>query len=347
VVLGEGSSGVRLDRFGNPQGSPLWGRDLTRQRVMLLSELSGLADDARTVGPAARADVAGELDALARRYADLLREQPYRKAHAVLGARALADVGDLEGARRLLEKLQAEWGADDDATLRLANLEALDGMLERAWNRLLPPMTRPRTPRAGYDIPHLALRVAIERRDRAGHAAVASLFTARHRAISPVVLNDTLTARARLWWDELEPTDARVQAFDHVPGGEAVACLARWRLGKTAGDDPERMAAAAERDLEAAHEHQVARGAALLGLGRPVDALEALNAAVVQLQHEARVEFAHRQNLQLARALRAVALEAAGSDDAARQEGRALAPELTPGLLPARLVGEVLGGPPY
>ena len=344
VVLGEGEARFRLDRYGNPEGSPLWGRDLTRERVRVLSELSALSIDAWTAGQAARADVAAQVDDVARRYAEILREQPYRRVHAVQGARALACAGDLAGARVLVERVEAEGGGDDDLTLRLANLEAVDTLLDRAWSRLMQPMGQPRTPRAGYDIPHLALRVAIARRDREGHATVASLFSARYREIMPDSFSDTLKARARLWWDEVEPTDTRVQSFDLAPGGEAVACLARWRLGVTGADDPERMKAAAERDPEAGHEYHAAAGAALLGLGRPVEALEVLNAAIVRLQPDARVDFAHLQTLELARALRVVALQAAGSAEAARREGEALAGELTPGLLPERLVREALGG---
>jgi hypothetical protein len=345
-AVGEGEGSLLLDGYGNPAGSPLWGRDLSRERIVFLAELSSLSHDVETAGAALREAAAAQVEDIAARYAELLEEMPYRKVFATLGARALAGTGELGGARRLLEELEAEGGGDDDLTLRLANLEALDGSLDRAWERLVGPMAQPRTARAGYDIPHLALWVAIARRDREGHSAVASQFSNRLGRVLPAGVNDALSARARLWWDEVEPTDTRVQSYSHAPGGEAVACLARWRLGATDADDPERMETAAERDPEAALEYEIATGAALLGLDHPVDALEALNAAILRLQPEARDDFAAHQTLELAQALRVVALDAAGSADAARREGEALSGELEPGLLPARLVEGVLLGRP-
>ena len=339
TVLRYPGTTVNVDRFGNPTPGPNQGRDLRAMRTGFLAQLYWFSAYGQPFTPA------GVREMLARLRAStgaLFAERPYRVVAATEAARALARAGDPAGAVRLLEDARAGGGAAD-ATYWLANLEAIGGDLTRARRSAQELVDSTRSTRR-YDAAQLLLRLCAEERDEAGYrkaiVALGLMTTDRETA-------DQLAAaggvRARLWWDELQASDTRVGSSQFVPEGAALACLARWRLGRTAPGDPDSMVEGERINPEAALEYRVARGAALLGLGRASDAAALLGQTVALLRPAAEVSFADRQTLDLAMALHVKAMLAVGDRMPALAEARSLRPQLRPGLLPRVLVDEVLG----
>ncbi len=153
---------------------------------------------------------------------------------------------------------------------------------------------------------------------------------------------ETLRARTRLWWDELQPEDLEVTSWGYAPSGEAIACLARWRQAVNRPDDVAAMDMFTQRNPDAEFEGRLARSAALLSADQGAEALDDLSVLVQQLAFPSKDDFANHQLLDLARTLRVLALEADGQAARARTEATEFLPKLTPDLLPSILVGEVL-----
>ncbi len=328
----------RLDRWGNPVPGPNAGHDLRALRLLFRRRLASLQWRG-TVPVRLGADRGASVDDLARECRPLFTERPYRAVLALATACTLARAGDpLAGRERLAAEVEdAPW---PDLILRLANLEAITGDLETASRRLERTIQESEGPRAGFDLPILLARIAIEQGSEK-NLRRSRLDTAR------TISGDyaaALWARARLWWDESTEPDAAVRSSAVEPAGEAIACLVRWRLGRTAPDDPELMEKSLELNPDAAAEIRLARGAALLGLGRSGEALGVLDQVVRSLELPARDDFAVHQVYQLATAVRLKALAASGKQETAREEAHRILPTLTPGLLPALLVREVLDG---
>jgi len=97
-----------------------------------------------------------------------------------------------------------------------------------------------------------------------------------------------------------------------------------------------------ERNPDAASEGRLARAAALIAAGRTTEALDELDFLEQKLHFLAGADFSLQQLLDLAYALRIVALEVDGQTERAFVEGADLLRSLAPGLLPAILVEEVL-----
>jgi hypothetical protein len=149
-------------------------------------------------------------------------------------------------------------------------------------------------------------------------------------------------ARARLWWDEVQEADTALHAFDTAADGEAIACLARWRLGRSLPADLDAMAATERLNPDAQAEARLAKAAVLIATEHGGEAISELDSLALVLRPEAGSSLRLRQLLDLARALHAKALLAAGRRAEAAAEARALVNTLRPGLLPAILAGEVL-----
>lgn len=229
-------------------------------------------------------------------------------------------------------------------SFRLAHLEALAGDLDGATGLLVPMLDHPLTPRGQYDAVHLLVRLAIERRDQDLLRRVSASIGGRLGYSSEEMSGMTaaLWARAHVWWDTLSESDLSVGSWEYAPDGGAMACLGRWRLGRTRPDDPEAMRLLTKENPDAAWEGQVALGAAQLGEGHAADALATLERTIAGLGSESLDDFQNRQTLDLARALHVKALAAAGRRASAVAEGARLRPSLRPGLLPRILVDEVL-----
>lgn len=340
IVLDDGHE-TRLDRLHNPQPGPNVGRNLEEIRLAFFQLLQDLAPRTQPATPSEVRERSGEI---ARKIAPLLDEAPYRAIYSLAVARALARAQDPDGAVTFLEA-EAPPEPPEDLVFRLAHFEAVSGHLDRAGACLARIVRAPRTPRGSYDARLLLLRVAVEARDAATvrmcaeKAAEWSTDSAQQ-----AVLSATAWARARLWWDEAPVAGASIRSTPYLPEGDALAVLLRWRQGRTAEGDVEAMSLLATSAPETAAESQVALAAGLLGQGRPGEAVDTLESLIQTLEYDARDDFANRQTLDLARAVRVKALVAAGRPSAAA-EAAALLPTLTPGLLPSILAREVAGTP--
>ena len=323
-----------VDRWGNPSTGPNAGRDL---RALRIGVVARSADLVATANSGDRELVLRDERTLLEDAAPLLVERPYRAVIALYSARAYAQIGDLTGG---IDLLRSGWQAtaNDSLGLALGHLQAIAGDLAGAEATLRKNRADGVTPAGHFRTTQLMTRVAIERRDRAAlENAIADW-----PAVEPAGAQAELRARADLWWDDLHDEDCEVRSFDTAPDGEAVACLARWRLGKTRPTDPDAMADAAKRNPDAAMECDLARAMVLLALGRTSAAVQATLSVVTYLKPRCAYDFMLYQLLELARACNAKTLLAAGRRDEAIREAELLHASLRPGLLPAILVGEVL-----
>jgi hypothetical protein len=339
LVGWEGGS-VRVDRLGNPVPGPNAGRDVRAERGRFLMKLALVSGAGREVDAPG---VEERVRKLTLEYAELLAESPYRTLLGLAYGRALARVGDVEGGLRELRRTAADVPGED-VSFRLAQLEALGGDFDGATRLLLPMLDHPLTPRGQYDAVHLLIRIAIERRDEALVRTASLSIGDRLGYSSEQVsgLTSTLWARAHLWWDTLSESDLSARSWGYAPEGEALACLGRWRLGRTLQGDADAMRLFVQRNPDAAWEGQAALAAALLGTGHPADALASLERTVAGLGPESLDDFENRQVLDLVRALHSKALAVAGSRAAAAAEATRLRPTLRAGLLPRILVDDVL-----
>jgi hypothetical protein len=266
-----------------------------------------------------------------------LVERPYRAIKAIYAAEALAESGDVEAA---LDEIERCWHdvPYDAVGLTLAQVQAAAGRLTDAAATLRRVASLAVTPAGNYHAPQLLVRVATEMHDPGLlRDALEGQATGRGTAALGVA-----AARARLWWDEVQAADTTLHAFDTAPDGEAIACLARWRLGRSLPADLDAMAASERRNPDARFEAKLARAAVLLANDRGADAVSELEALVLLVRPEAGSKLHRRQVLDLARALQAKALLAAGRRAEAAAKARGLVRTLRPGLLPAILAAEVL-----
>ncbi len=345
AVAGNGDSVLRyplatvvVDRFGNPVSGPNRGRDLRSERTGFLTQLTWLTGASQPLTPDGVRSVIAKARASSHA---LLAERPYRTIVGTLGARALARAGDIEGAIAMLEGVRADGGAAEP-TYRLAHLEAIAGNLETA-RRLTQELLDSGSATRRYDAANLMLRLCIESHDEEGcRKAVMPFADWNQDSYVAGRFVEAIGVRARLWWDDLQEADTRVGSSAFVPEGESLACLARWRLGRTAPGDPEAMVEAEKTNPDAALECRLARGAALLGLGRAREAAAWLGQVVALLRPISRDDFSNRQVLDLAQAVYLRALLAAGDRAQAFAQAKSLRPRLRPGLLPRILVDEVL-----
>ena len=323
-----------VDRWGNPSSGPNAGRDL---RGLRLSVAIGATDLLAAASSGGATLLAPRERALAEAAAPLLAERPYRALLALYAGRAHAQAGDLRGG---IERLRAAWRVtgNDSLGLALGHLQAIAGDLAGAEATLRENRAHAVTPAGTFRTTQLLTRVAIERRDRATLAAALAGWSAS----DPSGPQAEVRARADVWWDEVHDEDCNVRSYDTTPDGDAVACLARWRLGRTRPDDPDAMTAAAKRSPDAAVECDLARAMALLALGRAPAAVQAAVNVVTNLEPRCAYDFMLRQLLDLARACEAKALFAAGRRGEAVREAETLRASLRPGLLPAIVAGEVL-----
>jgi len=329
---------VRLDRWGNPAPGPNQGLDLADERRAFSDGLHHLKLENQALTPQGVRMRVEEVRSAAPR---LLREPPFAAVLGLLAARALARVGDLPGAIEMLETTRSHAPLEDIA-YRAAHFDALAGNLEGAVARLERIIDAPRTFRR-FDALLLLVELAIAQRDEARlTTALRVLVPGPRTGWREDVVKPALRARAHLWWDQAVQDDTAVVSSNFAPEGEAIACLARWRLGRSLPGDVEAMRRFVDGNPDAAWAGRLALAAAELGAGRAVAAAEALGVAVADLEPVSRDDFANRQLLDLARGLRVKALLASGDHAAALAEARRVRPTLRAGLLPAILVDEVL-----
>ena len=326
-----------VDRFGNPIPGPNAGRDLRHARIEFLQSLAQFARSySNVVAPAL---VRAERDRLRSEFAPLMKEAPYRSVLDLDISRELARAGDIHGAAKILREDWAELPYDG-LGYWLAHAQALSGDPRAAVATVEATMANARNSVGGFRSSQLLFRLAIELRDMNLYRRILPVFMDGQ----PPELRAAVEARAHLWWDRPSAGDCRARSFDIVPDGAAMACLARWRLGRTRPDDPQAMEVALRTNPDAAPEYLTARAMSLLAQGRATDALTDLDRALAALSRAGRDrwDFLWAVNDQLARACRAKVLLAAGRRNEAFRLARELRPKLRRGLLPAILVEEVL-----
>ncbi len=336
---------LRFDSFWNREGSSNFGRDLSGLRQEFMNELPQLTPELQTSDSGSLRRIGVEMES---HFEPLLIEPAYRLMFDLSFAGALARSGDLDEARVILSHTAAETN-HPEAEYSLARLDALAGSFQDATSRLRRlinnPDPRRHGTRAAYDGPHLLLRIGIEIQDPEVTATAVNRLSARGKKTVLIRVAQTLEARSRLWWDDLQPEDLGVTSLGYAPAGDAIACLAHWRLGRSRLSDITMMEAFIERNPDGAAEGHIAHAAALIAADRSSEALDELNLLIERIRFEAGANFALHQLLDLARAMRIVSLEANGQVDRALSEGAELLPTLTPNLLPAILVDKVLDGP--
>jgi hypothetical protein len=272
----------------------------------------------------------------------LLEEPPYEIILAVIGARALASTGDLPGAIGLVRET-SERHNDEDLLFLESHLEAISGDLATARSTALRLIDTGTSSRSHYDGLFVLLEIGAQAHDRDLVAKV--IERAGHDSFRRQVqlsLQAALGARARLWWDENSRADLAVKSSTLVPDGDALGCLIRWRAGQLRGDEIDRLQRLIETDAQSSGLTWIALAAAHLGRSQPASALAALETAVAGLEPTARFDFIDHQNLELAQALRAQALQSLGEREAARTEALSLAESTDPTVLPGILIREIL-----
>jgi hypothetical protein len=269
-----------------------------------------------------------------------MEEPAYEIILAVLGAKAFAATGDLAGGIQMLEETGARL-YDEDLFYRLAHLQALAGDLGESKETVRFAIDTGKKTRSRYDAPLLLMEIAIQSHDTGEAAAAIQFLTARGyiQRVHPA-FQRSLMARVRLWWDEPTDADCHVATVDLDADGDAVGCLARWRLGRSESDDVDRMRSSIARNPDSEKLGTVALAAALISAGRADESVAELDGLIPTLARSARWDFGDAQVLNLARAVRVVALQDAGHVHEAEAEGAALSPHLDHEILPGILVAE-------
>ncbi len=327
---------IVVDQWGNPIPGPNAGRDLSAHRVVFLAKIGDVYDRAPDLG---REGVQRAIASIQEEYADLLREEPERAAFHQFCARALARAGDPAGGVQLIKDALKEDGFNDSLLLNLGHLLAIQGNLAEARQVLEHGYLDGKTPAGNWLCVKVLARIAIETRDE-------RLLKAQELQLSNMNYSSSvieiLDARARLWWNESIQADTRLGSYDLAPEGEAIACLARWRLHEIQPGDVAAMTDSLRRNPDAAGECLIARAMARLSLGHPNEAVSDCLEAERRLSERAPCEFWSYQTMQLAQACHATALLAAGRTQDAAALAKEILPRLHRGLLPYLLVQQVL-----
>jgi tetratricopeptide (TPR) repeat protein len=330
--------GLRVDRWGNPNGSPLWGKDrgaLRWSALVSVRDWFGAFMPGAFRGPAEVAEAERRWLAGSR---ELLVEPPYRAIHAIFAARHYAAAGGATQARALLARAFEDFPLPGVA-LAYGHLLAVQGDREKALSVLLSALQNQQARPVSFRISQLYSRVLLDEVELPDWQEKSTGYFARIGSAEPLE-----KARARIWYDEPEESDTSLESHDLLPEGAAFAALAAWRRGSLPPDAAEELARQAERNPDGVPEFLLAQGLARASERRFPEALGLLDRARVWIleEHSERWNFLALQNFQLVEACRAKVLLAAGKTREARALAESLQPLLVPGRLPANLVAEVL-----
>lgn len=337
--LTEGKTLV-LDHWGNPVPGPNAGRQLANQRLDLLSESYLFYLKAAGIG---KTRAQQTIAALSNRFRGILKEGPEQAAFTQICARALARSGGPQEAIRMIQRALRKGGFNDSLTLNLGELLAIEGHLAQAQRVLIHGYLDEQTPAGGWLTTKVLGRIAIEGKDQ-------RLLNKEELVLSNMgyssSVGQVLAARARLWWNQPIQADAHLESYDLAPEGEAIACLARWRLHEIKPADVAAMTGSLRRNPDAAGECLIAKAMAELSLHHPNQAVTDCLEAERRLSEKSTCEFWAFQTMQLARACHATALLAADRRSEAVAMAKALLPRLRPELLPYVLTRKVLTDSP-
>jgi tRNA A-37 threonylcarbamoyl transferase component Bud32 len=338
IDIGNAVPRFRLDRFANPVPGPNEGLDLLDRRLEFMNALYSLTPG----GAVSAGGVEAILGRTERQAGPLMEEPPYRLILNVVGARAMAAAGDLDRALELLDDVAGSH-PDEDLLYLQGHLQAINGDLESARTTVMELINGERTSRSHFDGVLLLHWIAAGAHDRETAATVIDL-AGRNGLLDEEQRThwSSLWARTRLWWDESTDVDCSTSSTQLAADGDAVGCLARWRLGQLSPDDVEFMERSIALNPDSAGLGRVALAAAHLGRSEPAAALAVLENAIASLEPTAKYDFNDHQVLELARALQVVALEDAGEHDRATTLADVLVRKLRPDVLPGILIREVL-----
>jgi tRNA A-37 threonylcarbamoyl transferase component Bud32/tetratricopeptide (TPR) repeat protein len=338
VDIGNAVPRFRLDRFANPVPGPNQDLDLRARRLQFMNALYLLNPG----GAVSAGGVQAVLERTQRDAGPLMEEPSYRLILHVVGARALAAAGDLDGALELLKKTEGDH-PDEDLLYLQGHLQAIRGDLDAARITVMQLIDGDRTSRSHFDGVLLLSWIAAEAHDRETAATVIDLAGRNGQVQEEQRTHWTsLWARTRLWWDESTEVDCSTITTQLSADGDAVGCLARWRLRRPGPDDVGFMERSIDLNPDSAGLGRIALAAAHLGRSEPTAALAVLEDAIAALEPTAKYDFNDHQVLELARALQVVALENTGDHDRAAALGDSLVREVRPDVLPGILVREVL-----
>jgi hypothetical protein len=327
---------VTIDRWGNPVPGPNAGKDLSLNRLEFLHRIYDLYEKAPDKDPQG---IRRDINYIQETFARLLLEKPEREAFYQMCARAFARSGVPSDGIRLLQGALRRDGFNDSLTLNLGELLAIKGNLTEAKKVLTNGYLNQQTPAGGWLSTKVLGRIAIEGRNR-------TLLEKEELVLSNMGFSSSvgqvLAARARLWWNESIQADTQLGSYDLAPEGEAIACLARWRLHEIRTADAAAMTDSLKRNPDAAGECLIARAMAELNLHHPNRAVTDCLEAERRLSERSTCEFWAYQTMQLAHACHATALLAAGRRSEAKALANRILPRLHPGLLPYILTRQVL-----
>ncbi len=138
---------VRLDRWGNPEGSPLWGRG-PGPREHFWSDLAALC---RRLRMAPRGRLEEMWRAFGAHHREVFSEAPSETAAALMAARAAADAGHHLEASAFLERASERIPGERDLLLRAGEYRLIAGDRKGGWDDLLRSLPVETGGRNAYD----------------------------------------------------------------------------------------------------------------------------------------------------------------------------------------------------
>lgn len=331
---------IAIDPGGNPM--PPYGGfvDLRGERLWFMHQIWNLDFRAR---PGWGGRVEPMVHELLERSPGLLEERAYLAIARVESAKALAMTGDSTAAIATLREA-VDTVPFDGVRLLLANLYAIAGDDDRALDQVDLLMRTGTTVKSWFDAPYLRLTIQIER----GDAIEIATWIDHFARLVPNSDQQTgvaraLTAWSHVWSDRVEPIDLDARSWSYAQSGLGWGGIARWRAHRVRPRDEYALREAIAANPDAEGVSRLGLAAILMALDRPSEALTEIDRARHALMGRAPIDFESSQLLDLATAVRAVALDASGDHESARQSAVEVCRNTRPGRLPRILAAEVLG----
>jgi tetratricopeptide (TPR) repeat protein len=334
---------IAIDQRGNPMPPHGGFVDLRGDRMWFMHQIWNLDFRAK---PGWGGRVEPMVRELLERSPALLEEHAYLAIARVESAKALALTGDSARAITTLRTAVATVPFDG-VRLLLANLYAIAGDDDRALDQVDLLMRNGTTVKSWFDAPYLRLTIQIER----GDAAEVATWIGHFAQMVPVAdqqagVARALTAWSHVWSDRVEPIDVDVRSWSYAQSGLGWGGIARWRANRVRPRDEYALREAIAANPDAEGVSRLGLAAILLGLDQSSEALAEIDRARHALVGRAPIDFESSQLLDLATAMRAVALEASGDHESARQFAIEVCRSARQDRLPRILAAEVLGGCP-
>ena len=259
-----GKESLRLDRDGNPEGSPLWGMP-SGYREHFWSDLAALC---RRLRISSTEEGLGSWEAFRSHHPLVIGEAASETAAALLAARAMADGGNHLGAARLLETTARRIPGERDLHLRAGEYRLIAGDRREGRADLLRSLPMGTGGRNAYD-PFLLLALdAVFHGDT--EAFEGALRVNRSVAIG-AYLDVAGSLRPLLLWARGRWNDPRLGEISHDDALPVLAVVEPWTRLEL-GADPRELGREARRLAEvsdAVVPAQLLQAAAALRAGEP------------------------------------------------------------------------------